>query len=111
MPLVAPNLDDRKFADIVAQAKTLIPRYAPEWTNFNDSDPGMTLVQLFAWMTEILVYRINQVPNLNYIKFLQLLGIELAPAQPALANLTFSLARPDISYAVFCLQKKKTKKQ
>ena len=100
MPLVAPNLDDRKFADIVAQAKTLIPRYAPEWTNFNDSDPGMTLVQLFAWMTEILVYRINQVPNLNYIKFLQLLGIELAPAQPALANLTFSLARPDLSYAI-----------
>ena len=100
MPLVAPNLDDRKFADILAQAKTLIPRYTPEWTNFNDSDPGMTLVQLFAWMTEILVYRINQVPDLNYIKFLQLLGIERAPAQPAVANLTFSLARPDISYAI-----------
>ena len=100
MPLIAPNLDDRKFADIVAQAKTLIPRYAPEWTNFNDSDPGMTLVQLFAWMTEILVYRINQVPDLNYIKFLQLLGIELAPSQPAFAHLTFSLARPDLSYAI-----------
>src|SRR5215472_12361488 len=100
MPLVAPNLDDRQYADIVAQAKTLIPRYAPEWTNFNDSDPGMTLVQLFAWMSEILVYRINQVPDLNYIKFLQLLGIELEPAQPAVANLTFSLARPDLSYAI-----------
>jgi predicted phage baseplate assembly protein len=100
MPLQAPNLDDRQFADIVAQARTLIPRYAPEWTNFNDSDPGMTLVQLFAWMTEILVYRINQVPDLNYIKFLQLIGIELEPAQPAVANLTFSLARPDLSYAI-----------
>ncbi len=100
MPLQAPNLDDRQFADIVAQAKTLIPRYAPEWTDFNDSDPGMTLVQLFAWMTEILVYRINQVPDLNYIKFLQLIGIELQPAQPAVANLTFSLARPDLSYAI-----------
>lgn len=100
MPLQAPNLDDRQYADIMAQAKTLIPRYAPEWTNFNDSDPGMTLVQLFAWMTEILIYRINQVPDLNYIKFLQLLGIELQPAQPAVANLTFSLARPDLSYAI-----------
>ncbi len=100
MPLTAPNLDDRQYADIVAQAQTLIPRYAPEWTNFNDSDPGMTLVQLFAWMTEILIYRINQVPDLNYIKFLQLLGIELNPAQPAVANLTFSLARPDLSYVI-----------
>ncbi|MGA2086179.1 MAG: hypothetical protein ABSG60_11720, partial [Terracidiphilus sp.] len=100
MPLQAPNLDNRQYADIVAQAKTLIPRYAPEWTNFNDSDPGMTLVQLFAWMTEILIYRINQVPDLNYIKFLQLLGIELQPAQPAVANLTFNLARPDLSYAI-----------
>jgi predicted phage baseplate assembly protein len=100
MPLQAPNLDDRQYADIMAQAKALIPRYAPEWTNFNDSDPGMTLVQLFAWMTEILVYRINQVPDLNYIKFLQLLGIELNPAQPAVAGLTFSLARPDLSYAI-----------
>ncbi len=100
MPLQAPNLDDRQFADIVAQAKTLIPRYAPEWTNFNDSDPGMTLVQLFAWMTDILVYRLNQVPDLNYIKFLQLLGIELNPAQPAKVELTFSLARPDIQSVI-----------
>lgn len=100
MPLTAPNLDDMQYADIVSQALTLIPRYTPEWTNFNNSDPGMTLVQLFAWMAEILIYRINQVPDLNYIKFLQLLGIELNPAQPAVANLTFGLARPDLSYAI-----------
>jgi len=100
MPLVAPNLDDRQFADIVAEAKTLIPRYAPEWTNFNETDPGITLVELFAWMTEILVYRLNKVPDRNYIKFLQLIGIELEPAQPARAELTFTLARPDISTVI-----------
>ncbi len=100
MPLTAPNLDDMQYADIVSQAQTLIPRYTPEWTNFNNSDPGMTLVQLFAWMTEIVIYRLNQVPDLNYIKFLQLLGIELEAAQPATANLTFSLSRPDLSYAI-----------
>src|SRR5215469_5495068 len=100
MPLVAPNLDDRQFADIVAQAKTLIPRYAPEWTNFNDSDPGITLVQLFAWMTDILIYRLNQVPDLNYIKFLQLLGIELSPAQPATVDLTFTLTGTNIQTAI-----------
>jgi predicted phage baseplate assembly protein len=77
MPLTPPNLDDRQFADIVAEAKTLIPRYVPEWTNFNETDPGIALTELFAWMSEIIIYRLNQVPNLNYIKFLQLIGIEL----------------------------------
>jgi predicted phage baseplate assembly protein len=96
MPLSAPNLDDRTFADIVAQAKTLIPRYVPEWTNFNESDPGITLVELFAWMTEIITYRLNQVPNLNYIKFLQLIGIELNAAQPARAEVTFSVSLPTL---------------
>jgi predicted phage baseplate assembly protein len=100
MPLAPPNLDDRQFADIVAEAKTLIPRYAPEWTNFNESDPGTTLVELFAWMTEILVYRLNQVPDLNYIKFMQLVGIELKAAQPARAELTFSTSRPDVSTVI-----------
>jgi predicted phage baseplate assembly protein len=100
MPLVAPNLDNRRFADIVAEAKTLIPRYAPEWTNFNESDPGITLVELFAWMTEILIYRLNQVPDRNYIKFLQLIGIELEPAQPAKAEITFAVSRPDITSVI-----------
>ena len=96
MPLTPPNLDDRRFADIVAEAKTLIPRYAPEWTNFNETDPGITFVELFAWMSEILIYRLNQVPNRNYIKFLQLIGIELKPAQPARAELSFTPSRPDL---------------
>ncbi len=96
MPLATPQLDNLSYADIVAQAKLLIPRYTPEWTNFNESDPGITLMELFAWMTEITIYRLNQVPDLNYIKFLQLIGIELAAARPARAEVTFGLARPDI---------------
>jgi predicted phage baseplate assembly protein len=100
MPLTPPNLDDRTFADIVAQAKTLIPRYVPEWTNFNESDPGITLVELFAWMTEIICYRLNQVPDLNYIKFLQLIGIELEPALPALAEVTFSVSLPTLTNTI-----------
>lgn len=100
MPLTPPNLDDRTFADIVAQAKTLIPRYVPEWTNFNETDPGITLVELFAWMTEIICYRLNQVPDLNYIKFLQLIGIEQAPAQPASAEVTFSVSLPTLTSTI-----------
>jgi predicted phage baseplate assembly protein len=77
------------FDDLVAEAQTRIPRYTPEWTDFNPGDAGFALVELFAWMTELLTYRLGQVPLLNYIKFLQLIGIELTPAQPAQAVLVF----------------------
>jgi predicted phage baseplate assembly protein len=94
MTLPIPTLDDRRYADIVAEAKALIPRYTPEWNNFNESDPGITLLQLFAWMTEMLVFRVNQIPEHAYLKFLELLDIRLAPAEPARAELTFTLVDP-----------------
>jgi predicted phage baseplate assembly protein len=100
MPIVAPVLDDRTYDDLVAQARSLIPRYLPEWTNHNDSDPGITMLQLFAWFTDLLVYRVNQVPDRNYIKFLQLLGIQTKPAAPALADLTFTTAKPNVDVVV-----------
>lgn len=84
-----PTIDNRRFDDILAEIRTRIPRYTPEWTDFNDSDPGMTLAQLFAWMSDLLLYRLNLVPELNYLKFLQLVGIELEAAQPAGAEITF----------------------
>jgi predicted phage baseplate assembly protein len=91
MPLndLVPVIDDRTFADLVAEARTRIPRYTPEWTDLNESDPGMTLVELFAWMTDLLVYRLGKVPQLNYLKFLELIGFELTPAAPAHAEITF----------------------
>lgn len=91
MPLSAlePVIDNRTFADIVAEARNRVPVYTPEWTDLNDNDPGMALVELFAWMTELLIYRLGQVPDLNYIKFLELVGIELQPAQSAAAEITF----------------------
>lgn len=98
MPIQPPNLDDRRMADLVAEARTLIPRYTPEWTDFNESDPGMTLLELFGWMTDILLYRLNLVPERNYLKFLQLLGIEQKPAQPANADLTFALSTTVADY-------------
>jgi hypothetical protein len=89
MPLPDPQLDDRTFEQILSALRQRIPRYTKEWTNFNDSDPGMTLLQLFAWLSEMMLYRMNQVPLKNYVKFLKLLGQELQPALPARARLTF----------------------
>ena len=76
---LAPNLDDRTFQDLVDEAKRLIPRYCPEWTDHNLSDPGITLLELFAWMTDLLIYRLNRVPDKNYIKYLELIGVRLGP--------------------------------
>lgn len=97
MPLDAllPMIDDRRYDDIVSEIRTRIARYAPEWrpgeaawTDVNDNDPGVTFAQVFAWQADMLLYRMNLVPQLNYIKFLQLLGIELQPAAPAYAEVT-----------------------
>ncbi|MBS1912598.1 MAG: putative baseplate assembly protein [Bacteroidetes bacterium] len=100
MPLVAPNLDDRRFADLVDEAKTLIPRYTPEWTDHNLSDPGITMIQLFAWLSDIVIYRLNRVPDRLYIKFLQLIGVTLKPPVPARAELTFTLSNANVSTLV-----------
>jgi predicted phage baseplate assembly protein len=84
-----PKIDDRTFEQIVNDLRLRIPRYTKEWTNHNDSDPGMTLLQLFAWLSEQMQFRMNQVPRKNYVKFLKLLGEDLEPATPATAHLTF----------------------
>jgi hypothetical protein len=74
MPLQLPNLDDRTYSDLVEEARSLIPTYAPEWTNHNASDPGITLVELFAYLSEMLIYRLNRVTSANVLSFLKLLN-------------------------------------
>jgi predicted phage baseplate assembly protein len=95
MTLPDPILDDLRFqSDLVDEARRRIIRYCPEWTDYNVSDPGITLIELFAWMTEMMVYRLNRVPDRNYVKFLELLGVQLQPASSARVPLTFYLSTP-----------------
>ncbi len=94
MALPAPKLDDRTFQDIVHEARRLINRYCPEWTDHNLSDPGITLIELFAWMMEMLLYRLNRVPERNLITFLDLIGVRLLPPAAAKVDLTFTLTAP-----------------
>lgn len=92
------NLDDRTFKDLVDECILRIPRYCPEWTNYNPGDPGITLVELFAWLTDQMMVRFNQVPRRNFVTFLEILGIRLQPAAPAQTELTFYLTaeQPDL---------------
>lgn len=73
MPLTLPNLDDLTFTDLMTEARAMIPAYVPGWTNHNEADPGITLVELFAFLTEMLTYRINRITDANNLAFLRLM--------------------------------------
>ena len=94
MALPSPNLDDRRFQQFVDDAKRYIQQRCPEWTDHNVSDPGVTLIEAFAQMVDQLIYRLNRVPDLNYVKFLELIGVELRPPAAARGMVTFWLSSP-----------------
>ncbi|MFP5363474.1 MAG: putative baseplate assembly protein [Thermoleophilia bacterium] len=90
------QLDNRGFQELVSEARTRITQRCPEWTEHNVSDPGITLIELFAWMTEMTTYRLNRVPDKIYVRLLELLGVPLRPPTPALANVRFTLSAPPV---------------
>lgn len=92
MPLPAPNLDDRRFQDLVDEAKRRVQQRCPEWTDHNVSDPGVTLIESFAFMVDQLLYRLNRVPELHYLRFLELIGVRLFPPTAARVDVTFTLS-------------------
>ncbi|MEV7357783.1 MULTISPECIES: putative baseplate assembly protein [unclassified Kitasatospora] len=94
MALPSPNLDDRRFQQLVDEAKRFVQQRAPEWTDHNVSDPGVTLIETFAYMVDQLLYRLNRVPEKNYSAFLDLLGVRLFPPAAATAEVDFWLSAP-----------------
>lgn len=83
MPILPPALDDRSFTDLVDDLVRRIPAHTPEWTNPQEGDPGRTLIDLFAWLADTILYRANLVPERQRLAFLRLLGAPMRPAQPA----------------------------
>jgi hypothetical protein len=93
MPITVPAIDRRRYDDLVAEAIARIGVTTPEWTNFNRSDPGITLIELFAFLTESLLYRANLIPERNRRAFLSLLGVPLQPATSARGLVTLANER------------------
>jgi predicted phage baseplate assembly protein len=89
MSLVPPRLDDRRFDDLRTEALQRVRLSCPEWTDFNVSDPGVTLIELFAWFTELMLFRMNQVPDKLHGELLSLVGVQPEPAKPAQALIEF----------------------
>ena len=106
MSLRVPDVDDRSYPDLLQEGIALIPRYTRQWTNHNASDPGITLVELFAYLTESFIYRLNRVSDANRAKFLKLLTGEPSVEQDhegldvALREAALELRRP--SRAITC---------
>src|ERR1051325_8977502 len=93
----APELDDRRFQSLVDDAKRLVQQRCPEWSDHNVSDPGVTLIETFAYMVDQLLYRLNRVPDRNYVKFLELIGVKLFAPSAASTDVTFWLAATQAS--------------
>lgn len=96
MTLPLPNLDDRTYADLVEEARSLIPIECPQWTDHNPTDTGIILIELLAWLTEMVLYRVNRIPDQNFATFLTLLKDEkwelLNESTPEVRNATLKAA-------------------
>ena len=97
MPIPSPLLDDRGFEDMLAEAKALIQRADCGWTDLSPGDPGTVLLEAFTYLTSILLYRVNRVPEKVYVELLRLVGVKMAPPTAARALLRFSVAKPQDS--------------
>jgi len=86
LPLPLPNLDDLTWDDLTAEARSLIPAHSPAWTNHNPSDPGITLIELFAYFSERLIYELNRISSNNVLAFLRLINGADSPRSNSLAD-------------------------
>ncbi len=93
MPLPLPKLDDRTFQQLVDDSKRLVTQSAPEWTDLSPGDPGIVLLEAFAFLTETMIYRLNRLPEKAYVAFLRLLGVTLEPPAAASVSLHFTRAQ------------------
>jgi predicted phage baseplate assembly protein len=96
MALPLPQLDNRTWSELVAEGRSLIPRETPQWTDYNVPDPGITLIELFAWLSEMLLYRLDQVPDAEVRAFLRSVGVTPRPACSAVAVVAIEAAQATV---------------
>src|SRR5881394_1170651 len=100
MPIPSPILDDRSYQQLRDELVRRIPVYTPEWTDHNPSDPGITLIELFSFLAENLLFRFNQIPETARLEFLRLLQIPLRPAVPARKGIDRKSTRLNSSHTI-----------
>jgi hypothetical protein len=100
MPIKPPALDDRDYDALVGELLARIPAHTPEWTNPRQGDPGRTLLELFAWLTDTMLYRVNLIPERQRLAFLRLLGEQMRPAEPARGLVTIQIDNADFTDSI-----------
>lgn len=88
-----PNLDDRRWADLVDEGRSMIPVFAPTWTDHNAHDPGITLMEMLAWIAETDIYRVDRIPDSHLRTFLSLIGTGVLPPSAANSVVVFALKK------------------
>ncbi|SPH24296.1 hypothetical protein DEA8626_03346 [Defluviimonas aquaemixtae] len=94
MVLPMPEVDDRTFDELVDEALQVVREHSDGWTDLSTSDPGVVLVEAFAHLTEMMIYRMNRLPEKAYVAFLELLNVRPFPPSAAQAVLKLNLAAP-----------------
>ena len=89
MTIPNPTLDDVTFNELVNNARKNIAVLSKQWTNYNESDPGITLLELLCWLVDNQTYSLNRITKKNYRKFLKLLGVQPKIRNPAKFNVSF----------------------
>ncbi|MBM3237387.1 putative baseplate assembly protein [Candidatus Poribacteria bacterium] len=92
MLIAPPKIDKRDFQKLLEEAKQIAPFYVPEWNAASADDSGVALLKIFFHILQEVMHRLNEVPEKNFIAFLDMLGVKQVPAQPSNVPLAFQLA-------------------
>ena len=84
------SLDDEQFEEIVEKAIKMIPNLYPEWTDYNVHDPGITMLEVLAWLKEIQQFHMDQIGPFHIRKYLMLLGEQPQKIIPAKSRISVS---------------------
>lgn len=91
MKQMSPEIDARNFRELLKRLRSMAPFYTPEWHAREEKEPGNALTNIYIYLYELIIDRLNQVPHKNFAAFLEMMGIDLQPAQSATMPVTFTL--------------------
>lgn len=108
MTTIPPAIDytNKDFASLRRAMLDLARYRLPEWTDQSPADLGMLLVDLFAYMGDVVLYYQDRIANESFLQtaterrsvmhLLRLIGYELTPPVPASTELTLVFKAPPL---------------
>lgn len=63
IPGVSTTTEDATGRSLAVEIFEVVRRARPDWTGFNASDPGLTLLELIGWLSEMAIHRVDVIPE------------------------------------------------